>query len=86
MLEDKLRHIREVGQDLTALGGWLTQYTHGQIAKEPLSPRLNVTEDVAISLTVSYLPVQKLVDLVNTANELTTQANELEQEYERLAE
>lgn len=44
-------YIREVGRDLTELGEWLTQYTHGLIAKESLSLRLNMTEDVTSRLT-----------------------------------
>ena len=85
-LEGKLRHMREVGRNLTTLGEWLTHYTHGQIAKEPLRPQLNVTKDVTICLTLSYLPVQELIELVNTADALNTQVKELEQESERLAE
>ena len=54
-LEDKLHHIREIGNDFAAFGQWLQQYKHGRVAKEPLSRKRNITENVTIRMTFSYL-------------------------------
>lgn len=72
-LDSKRRDLHALGTDLVRLGEWLLHYDHGQIAKEPLLDRLNVTEDVTLTMQVAYPPAQDVVEMVNAAHTLVGQ-------------
>ena len=81
-LASKLCYLQKLGGDLVHLGQWLQRYDHGQITKESLADTLNVTEDVTLTMAVSYLPAQELSALVNEANTLTARLHKLKQEID----
>ena len=76
----KQRDLQALGADLVRLGEWLLRYDHDQIAKEPLLNILNVTEDVTLTMQVSYPPAQEVIDMVNTTNTLVTRLKVLAQD------
>ena len=75
-------YLQKLGSDLVRIGQWLQRYDHGQIAKEPLSDTLNVTEDKTLTMAVSYLPSQELVELINEADTLAARLKILKQQID----
>ena len=78
-LASKQCYLQKLGRDLVQLGHWLQHSDHGRITKEPLADILNVTEDVSVTLSVSYLPAQELAELVNEADTLGSRLDTLKQ-------
>ena len=85
-LEDRRRRLTALGADLVALGNWLMHVPSGTLGKETFSHKLNVTEDVSLTRTLTYLPADDLVDLVNSTHTLAQRVQDLKKERTLLNE